>query len=59
MMNGLLYLPTEVSLVMDDSSLAGQAYRNIARRLMGEDIPIMNLKLMKAFSKNKTFFQLE
>lgn len=30
-------------VVIDNKSLAGQAYRNITRRLMGEDIPIMNL----------------
>ncbi|HEY5586561.1 MAG TPA: septum site-determining protein MinD [Ruminiclostridium sp.] len=30
--------------VNDDRSLAGQAYRNIAKRIQGEDIPIMNLE---------------
>jgi septum site-determining protein MinD len=29
--------------VTDDKSTAGQAYRNIARRLMGEEVPFMNL----------------
>jgi len=48
--------------VVEATSLAGQAYRNIAKRLLGEDIPLMNLeteetfmdKLRKLFSgKNK------
>jgi len=30
--------------VNDDKSLAGQAYRNITKRILGEDIPIMNLE---------------
>lgn len=30
--------------VTDDSSKAGLAYRNIARRLMGEDVPFMDLE---------------
>ncbi|MGI6190162.1 MAG: septum site-determining protein MinD [Clostridiales bacterium] len=43
--------------VMDDSSLAGQAYRNIARRLMGEDIPIMNLETDEGFlARIRRFF---
>lgn len=29
--------------VTDDNSLAGQAYRNITRRIIGEDIPILEL----------------
>jgi len=29
--------------VMDKNSIAGQAYRNITRRIEGEEIPIMNL----------------
>lgn len=28
---------------MTEASMAGQAYRNIARRLMGEEVPFMNL----------------
>ena len=44
--------------VMDDSSLAGQAYRNIARRLMGEDIPIMNLETDEGFlARIRRFFK--
>ena len=30
--------------VNDDKSLAGQAYRNITKRIQGEDVPIMNLE---------------
>ncbi len=45
--------------VTDDSSMAGKAYRNVTRRIMGEDVPMMNLqqgtsffgKLKKLFSK--------
>lgn len=48
--------------VTEESSLAGQAYRNIAKRLLGEDVPLLSLeaeetfmdKLLKLFSpKNK------
>lgn len=47
--------------VTESSSLAGKAYRNIARRLLGQDIPIMELetessfldKVLKLFSLNK------
>lgn len=31
--------------VSDDKSAAGQAYRNIARRLMGEEVPFMDLEV--------------
>ncbi len=45
-----------------DESLAGQAYRNIARRVAGEDVPFLNLdapqtfmeKVMGLFSRSKT-----
>ncbi len=30
--------------ITDDKSLAGQAYRNIARRIMGEEVPFMELE---------------
>jgi septum site-determining protein MinD len=44
-----------------DQSLAGQAYRNIVRRIMGEDVPFMDLesydgfftKMAKLFGLNK------
>ncbi len=31
-------------IALNDKSKAGQAYRNIARRIMGEDLPIMKLE---------------
>ena len=30
--------------VTDDSSLAGQAYRNIVQRMLGNDVPLLNLE---------------
>ena len=30
-------------IVNDDKSLAGQAYSNVARRILGEDVPFLNL----------------
>lgn len=47
--------------VTDPKSFAGQAYRNIAQRILGNDVPIMNLdmeesfveKLMKLFGMKK------
>jgi septum site-determining protein MinD len=33
-----------VPAVLDDKALAGQAFRNIAQRIMGEDVPFMNLR---------------
>jgi septum site-determining protein MinD len=33
----------------DMNSRAGQAYRNITKRLMGEQIPIMDLEIDKGF----------
>ena len=39
-------------IVNDDDSLAGQAYRNVAKRIMGEDIPFMDLN-----PKTAVFFQ--
>lgn len=30
--------------VTDNDSLAGEAYRNIAKRLMGQDVPLLNLE---------------
>lgn len=31
--------------VTDDKSLAGQAYRNVTRRIRGEEVPILNLEI--------------
>ena len=35
--------------VNDEKSLAGQAYRNVTRRIQGEDVPIMNLESEDGF----------
>lgn len=35
--------------VMDDNSKAGQAYRNIAQRIMGNNIPLMDLEVSSSF----------
>lgn len=47
--------------VIQQESLAGKAYRNIAKRLMGEDVPYLSLeneetfmdKLLRLFNKNR------
>jgi len=36
-------------VVTEDKSLAGQAYRNIARRLLGEEVPLINLETESSF----------
>jgi septum site-determining protein MinD len=45
-------------VVLDQSSRLGQSYRNIVKRILGEDVPMMNLeedgffkKLFKMFGK--------
>lgn len=38
-------------VIASEQSLAGQAYRNVVRRLMGEDIPFMNLESDDGFFK--------
>ena len=46
--------------VLDQQSRSGQAYRNIVKRIMGEEVPLMNLdeqegfftRLMKLFKGN-------
>jgi len=41
----------------DQQSLAGQAYRNITKRIMGEEVPIMDLNVDKGFmAKLKKLF---
>jgi len=35
--------------VNDDKSLAGQAYRNVTRRIQGEEVPILNLETDDGF----------
>ena len=36
-------------LVGDESSLAGKAYMNICHRILGEEIPFLNLEEKKGF----------
>jgi len=44
-------------IVNDEKSLAGQAYNNVARRIMGEDVPLLNLEVDNSFKgKIKKFF---
>ena len=40
--------------VIDMDSFAGQAYRNICRRLTGEEIPFLNLEKSKGFFQKLT-----
>ena len=35
--------------VTDETSKAGQAYRNVTRRILGEDVPLMNLEVEETF----------
>jgi len=45
--------------VADNSSLAGQAYRNIAKRITGHEVPIMNMEINEGFvTKLKKIFGL-
>ena len=44
-------------IVNDDNSLAGRAYRNVAQRIIGEDVPIIDFEEEAKFSnKIKKFF---
>ncbi len=44
-------------IVNDEKSLAGQAYNNVARRIIGEDVPFLNLDEPKGVvAKVKKFF---
>jgi len=44
-------------IVNDEKSLAGQAYSNVARRIMGEDVPLLNLEVDTSIAgKVKKFF---
>ena len=44
-------------IVNDEKSLAGKAYNNVARRIIGEDVPFLNLEEPKGFvAKMKKFF---
>ena len=42
--------------VADDKSKAGQAYRNIVSRIMGEKVPVMELDAPGFFTKIKRLF---
>lgn len=45
-------------IVNDENALAGKAYRNVAGRIMGEDIPFLDLSEPKGFiDKIKSFFK--
>ena len=44
--------------VADNSSKAGQAFRNITKRLLGEDIPLMDLNNAGFMSAIKKFFRI-
>lgn len=44
-------------IVNDENSLAGRAYRNVAHRIMGEEVPFLNLEEETSFmTKVKKFF---
>ena len=44
--------------VTDETSKAGQAYRNITKRIMGEDVPLMELDVQESFmQKLKKLFR--
>lgn len=44
-------------IVNDEKSLAGQAYNNVARRIIGEDVPFLNLQEDKGIvARVKKFF---
>lgn len=48
-------------IVNDEKSLAGQAYQNVAKRILGEEVPFLNLDepkgpISKFFQKLKKFF---
>ena len=46
--------------VFDDNSRPGLAFRNIARRINGEDVPLMNLDEKQGFfGKLKSLFKSE
>ncbi|HHU69109.1 MAG TPA: septum site-determining protein MinD [Thermoanaerobacterales bacterium] len=46
--------------ISDPASKAGQAFRNISRRIEGEDVPLMNLEVENSFMERlKIFFGLK
>lgn len=45
-------------IVNDDNALAGKAYKNVAKRIMGEDVEFLNLEVTEDFmTKIKNFFK--
>ncbi len=45
--------------VTDNSSKAGQAFRNITKRILGEEVPLMNLEVDQGFiTRLKRFFRI-
>ena len=47
-------------VISDPASKAGQAFRNISRRLEGEDVPLMNFEVENSFMERlKIFFGLK
>ncbi|MDD3839620.1 MAG: septum site-determining protein MinD [Clostridia bacterium] len=44
-------------VIIDDKSMASEAYRNISKRIVGEEVPIMNMEVEEGFlSKLKKIF---
>ena len=44
--------------VLEENSTAGKAYRNIVKRIMGEDIPLLDLNQEEGlFDKIRKFFK--
>ena len=43
--------------VTDNASLAGEAYRNVTKRILGEDVPMLDLEQKTGFfGRIKRFF---
>ena len=42
--------------VMNEKSLPGKAYKNIAKRIMGEEVPLLELDHKSIAKKIKAFF---
>ena len=43
-------------IVNETRSKAGMAYKNVARRILGEDVPFLNIEEKSFFDKVKDFF---
>ena len=47
-------------IVLEEKSISGQAFRNIAKRIMGEEVPLLDLSsriIMVLFAKLKKIFK--